>query len=74
MKKTRINNITAIIYSVIRYAIILLSDANQKQINTISVLINKIARKTIGYHSYKWSNKNIIDVLAPHNIHKLHLA
>ena len=58
--KHRIMITTSIVMSVIRYSLLLLTDVNYKQLNILNILINKVARRTLGYHSYRWSNTKIL--------------
>ena len=37
-----------------------MTDLNCKQIQIFNVLINKAARKTLGFESYRWSNEKIL--------------
>ena len=55
-KKNRIIIYSSLIMSIIHYSMVLLINVNAKQIDILSVLVNKIARHCIGYHSYWWTD------------------
>ena len=46
--------------SIISYVMPIIIDSNYKQLKTINVTINKIARKCLGFESYKWSNAKVL--------------
>ena len=58
--KIKILVTNSLVISIIRYAMPLFLNINFKQINTINVLVMKAVRKTIGYHTYKWSNFKVL--------------
>ena len=39
---------------------VLLTNINAKQLKVLNTLIHKVARTTIGYHSYRWSNCKVL--------------
>ena len=63
---------TSLIISIIRYSLVIMTDINSKQIKVLNVLIHKLARSSLGYHSYKWSNIKVLEkckwMNAPHLI------
>ena len=38
-----------------------LTNLNAKQLKVFNTLVTKIGRRAIGYHSYRWSNKKLLD-------------
>ena len=44
---------TSLIISIIRYSLVIMTDINSKQIKILNVLIHKLARSSLGYHSYR---------------------
>jgi len=56
--KIRVN--TAMIISIISYVMPLLISINKKQLNTIIILINKVARSSLGFHAMKCSNIKVL--------------
>ena len=47
--------------STIRYASILLTNLNPKQLKVMNTLVTKMGRRTIGYHSFRWSNRKLLE-------------
>ena len=59
--KTKIIVCNSIIISVISYVMPILINVNKAQLDSINILINKVARNCLGNESFRWSNQKIME-------------